>query len=527
LFHSKQTKQRIFDVAIIFTTSVTFYWPAISKWKGEIATIGNPDPVNYALVNRHVMSFGFNDTPHLVNRDLGSWAKWDWTGVHGFFGFFNSSLHQYSGSTTLLFVLTIVVITQLEVVGLIRTLLPIRLTWLNYLVPLLVVWGFSSQLYWYSVGSGFIAQLLFMALTPLLIVVGYQIIVPEASKSKSQNSRYGTFIAPLVVGVSLTVYFPYASMVLALTLLLLFFAAAHQVTRYGFRKFYLTSLSKKHEYLVGFLVFAVAVWPVIGYIKTGLIVLTTSRAAGWALPDFSINQVLPTAQLCLPGSDLLACKSTPSSLILASFIFVISISILGILTPGNRESREVKFYLLSWIFFFVGIAIIIVSKYGIAEYRSWKFLTFIQLLIFSIFIPLLCAIGVSSFKSRHLQKSSTQKLALVLSTLAILLVPQQRLNLWSYSVYTFGVEQATADLINDQRVQKGTGLDIEIDGVHAMLVALYIPNQPIAFVRDAAYYPPVESSFSNSITLSSELDAESTIESKLLNSKYVIVVSKK
>jgi hypothetical protein len=73
-------------------------------------------------------------------------------------------------------------------------------------------------------------------------------------------------------------------------------------------------------------------------------------------------------------------------------------------------------------------------------------------------------------------------------------------------------------------VQKGTGLDIEIDGVNAMLVALYIPNQPIAFVRDAAYYPPTASSFNKKIIHRADLVNSERNNAVYLNTKYALVM---
>ena len=522
VLHSKVTKQKFFDVIMIFSTSIIFYLPAISRWKGEISTIGNPDPINYALINRHVMSFGFGDSPHLVNRDLGSWAKWDWTGVHGFFAFFNSALQQYSGSTTLLFILTIVIIMQMEVIGLIRTFIPITTSWLQYLVPLVVIWGFSSQLFWYSVGSGFIAQLLFMAITPLLIMSSYQVLNNTSVDSKEKNSFYTSIISSVILGVSLTIYFPYASMVFFISVIFFAFGSIHQVFLNGFRSYFEAILIKKRDYVIGFLVFVIAAWPVLGYVKTGLIVLTTSRPAGWSLPEFSLNQFLPIAQLCLPGSDLSVCKYTPSSLIIATFFLVTLISIFGLQRRGSRESQRIKYYLSFWILFFVGIGIAIISKYGIAEYRSWKFLMFIQLLLFSIFIPFYFVMGMTQLMKRQQDKASIRNSILVSSILVVVLIPQQRINLWDYSVYSFGAEPNTAKLLNEQSLQQGKGLNIDIEGLGAMLVALYVPNQPIAFVKDAAYYPPVESNFRTAITLSSNLTLDTKGKEIPLNSKYVL-----
>lgn len=147
---------------------------------------------------------------------------------------------------------------------------------------------------------------------------------------------------------------------------------------------------------------------------------------------------------------------------------------------------------------------------------------FIQLLLFSIFIPFYFVMGMTQLKKRQLDKTSIRNLVLVSSILVVVLIPQQRINLWDYSVYSFGAEQDTANLLNEQSLQQGQGLDIDIEGLGAMLVALYVPNQPIAFVKDAAYYPPVESNFRNAITLSSNLTLGTKGREIPLNSKYVL-----
>jgi hypothetical protein len=90
-------------------------------------------------------------------------------------------------------------------------------------------------------------------------------------------------------------------------------------------------------------------------------------------------------------------------------------------------------------------------------------------------------------------------------------------------VYSFGADEYTAKLLNEKKLQEVSGLNIEVEGLGAMLVALYIPNRPIAFVKDAGYYPPVESDFNEAITIPIDLDVEATEQETVLNPRYVLV----
>ncbi len=512
--------------------SLVVFIKELKDFPPGIISLGNADPINYGLVSRNMAEHGFETTNSFMNVDLARQAKFDWTGTMSFLASVYTIGRSFNINTGFYYLLVVTFLVSYFCVGLIQVsnrIYVVRGRTGKVFQLLLVTILISSQLNQYIVGNGFLAQILFTSMLPhgLLLIWDYRENY-QNSKQRTQK-KISHLMTGLALGTLILIYAPLGLLFFGIPLLLIAIVLLQNYKSFssGFSKAGFTNFS---SYFLGV---AIGLLPLAGYLQVAnskLLVSGSASMPGWRLENFSLLNVFPGQTLCIPGEGI--CANTSFSLIDKGLIVLLGILIFkGLSSKSSLLQPISKTPALVFIAYLFILLMYFLSRYGISGYPTWKFLSFVQILSFLIFLPILQR-GIDGFTYTEVKikkKIMVQTRKVQISALISILAFYSTLNLVKTSElhgrsgFAYVTPKWITDLQRINTMSYANGLNIELDGYDGMLAAYYLPVELRAITKTSGYYSGIPRVFPLTLTNSVSIDNGSIIEQLSAMPSIIIV----
>jgi hypothetical protein len=473
---------------IFFFVGYMLLFQDIIKQTGiKIFSLGNLDPVNYAIIAKHISNYGYDRFPSLYQRDISSIALIDWASAQSLLG----TLSYFVGvvPADLIYSLLAAVFIMIGI-SLVNSDRFINLNKTKKVVLYILTLIFLSRgVFTYIIGNGFLAQILSM-------YVFAHAIVLMLSKSKSKSKKV---YLTLCFAATFNLYLPSFLLLVVISLII------QTGGRRGGLKVLDTS-SKNFIRIIPYYLFAILMltlflFPGFNFLRTNVTILTDSNSPGWKCSDKSLFDFIFSEFDCSVKSD---------GNILIVFLFALSLFFVFM-----NHTLFLRNKLLAAISAILMTLILANVHFDFISYRSWKFLSILQIAFIILTIH-----GISRTLQNH---GAYLKITASFLPLIFIFVSFQNMTttIKERSPYFFGADDDTQWLNRAGKLSSINSIDIAVEGTQAMLIAAYINVPKINFVYDTPYYSGSGRKFIFAIQLSdnsSKLSAE-----EIINTKYKII----
>jgi hypothetical protein len=509
-------------ILIFSSISILAFGGKIKDFAPGIISLGNPDPINYGLMSRHVADFGFKSTTGFANYDLGAQTKFAWTGTMSFLASVESLGDLLNVNSAFFYLVSVTFLSSFFCVGLLvlgQKIYPARNKTGRLFQILVVTLLFSSQLNQYIIGNGFLAQLLFTSLTPHAIL--FLIEWHQNNKYQEAFSRESIKVSLLVgavLGSQIVFYAPLGFLFVAPLIVLISISFLYE--KFGLKAPSWPSKLKVIASLTsGLIIGLLPIHEYLGTYDSKLLVSELAKMPGWPLKNFDLFSLLPGQLLCLPGEA--KCESLLQfrldSLIT---LVVIVLAIVGMKSSKLSLTRISHYPILIILTYGSILTLYFIARYGIEAYPTWKFLSFLQVLAIVFFVPVMCR-GVDSIiltssviKKKKVLKNSRFQTVFAIAILLVCDVSSlmRTTELAVRSPYAYTTPEWLARIESKDFSATPEGVNIALDGYDGMLAALYLPIENRLISKSSGYYAGIPPRYPYTITNSTEIEPAKVVD---------------
>ena len=441
----------IFILTIAFLGFYFLFREAIGNNGIRLFSLGNADPVNYAIVAKNLVQNGVENIPSMYQANLSAVSKWDWMSAQTILAFISLSLNRLPSDIVFpLYAAMFILIS--------KTLIQTNKS-TNIFIKSLVITSLTTLgLLPYIIGSGFIAQTfsLYTFINILSLVSSYR---SEENKEK--------FIIIILSNILLfNLYLP--GFLVSATLISLYFVA--NFLNHGNKYLKIAKFESVIIKVIAVIPFTfLLLVPGFNYLITNAVVITDDLSPGWSCRSNSLIGMVFSQFNCFDNR-----KNLSLTIILIFVLFLIFARVL------SNQFKKI-YYLM-----FLVIPIIITISFLDIEsltYRTWKSIAYLQL--FFVFL-------ISRHLLHNLFKGRQMSLTLrIISIVLFSFTSYQNFGdtmLQRNNTYAFSATPEVQRLQYVGKLPSYSEIDIGVGGIEGMLIAAYLPNPRFNFVLDTPYY---------------------------------------
>jgi len=530
------------EFIILFLPSYLFWRPALKAWGLGISALGNLDPLMYGIVSKHIENYGFSNRMDLLNLNLGAHAAWDWVGTMSLFAFSNTTRALFPaghGVAYLAFIFAIAICMVKACVDLIVRFSASQSTLRRLIAVIFVSIGIYSQVNLYIFGNGFLAQIVFMALTPAILSMLLSIL----GKDYESQGRTSIFAVPtrlsgknsvtlaFLLGISFCIYFV-GALVLTGSLIVIYLCTKVEQRLYSRAKRKpIQAVKQMQEVRVWFFnfrtlkplaIFTIAAIPSYAFLKIFGPTLGSGVKVAWVIPKFSLWSLLPTTPLCQPVPNQLACTSKFPVFEAVIYALILFLAARGLSRGRAQSSHLAKIVGTYLVFLIVGTVI----KFGVTQYSGWKMLSMIGFVMFAILIPF-CALRGLDFKIQNAHKDIVTSLLLSVifaaSSFALFDSVEKASGMWVKSIWSYGSNRDAVALAESRVLRELPGINIDAIGAEGMYLTLYAPTNQRIIVGIGTYFTQMAPQFEYTLVAKANPRWSGARNKVSLNSKYGLI----
>ncbi len=475
----------IFILAIAFLGFYFLFREAIGVNGIRLFSLGNADPVNYAIVAKNIVKNGIETIPSMYQANLSAVSTWDWMSAQTILAFISMVMNRLPSD--IVFPLYAVMFTLIS-----KTLIQTNKT-TNIFIKSLVITSLTTLgLLPYIIGSGFIAQTfsLYTFINILSLVSSF--------KNKENKEKFIIIILSNILLFNL--YLP--GFLVSVTLILLYFVANffnHGNEFFKIAKFELVIVKVIAVIPFTFLLLT----PGFNYLITNAVVITNDVSPGWSCSSNSLIGMVFSQFNCFDNR-----KNLSFTLILIFVLFLIFTKVI-----------KIQFKKIYFLMFLVIPIIIIISFLDIESltYRIWKSIAYLQL--FFVFL-------ISRHLLHNLSKNRQTSLTLrIISIVLFSFISYQNLGnsmLLRNNTYAFSATPEVQRLQSVGKLPFYSEIDIGVGGMEGMLIAAYLPNPRFNFVQDTPYYSGTKKKYKVSLEKLDDMNKSKEKEA-IPNTDYFLI----
>ncbi len=492
-------------LAIALITTTAFMWPALRDYGLTLVSMGNADPVSYALDARQTLDSGYLPSAGVLNRDLNFDASWNWAGAVTVQALVSGITGRAPGLSSLLTVGMLMVLGQWQTTVLVRRLAPFTGAagrW-RRIAPAVIA-PFAAAIAWlnpfvgYIGGSGFLAQLTTMALLPAIVLV-----LLQAKEPSGGNALAVAALGGILTGAALATFAAVAPVVIIILLLgwVLWLATSGRMQT--IRKLWAPTV------VAGAFALTTGIAGVLWFSINGVLV-TTASTAGWPMSPPSLLTVIGLRSFL----DDAGMTSVPFGLIGV----VGAVAILIIVAANLLQRSALASFRLA-----IGLAIIVMMAlsgilFGLDAYKNWK--------LWGMLTPLLVAVLAASIIAVVTARTPARWRSLIVGCMAVAAIALSVLSVWRsgkewrQSAYAYGATPNHVALLSDPTLRNARGINVAGTGTTDTLMLLLYAGTDTRVSITESFYPAMPPAFP--WTLTGTTGAPVT-GSKTLNDAYRLV----
>lgn len=497
----------IFAITAV-VAAIAFFADPLREFGMSLASLGNVDPISYALDARQALASGYADTGGVANRDLANSASWNWPGAVTIQTVVAGVTHRPVGLSSMIALMTLATVGQQQTSQLALRLVPTTRGRSGVLVALAI--ALASVVAWlnafggYIIGNGFIAQLGLMALVPGAIAVTCGLRLAETSPQRL-GSR--SILVALLAGAMFSIYgaiAPIICVVIATVAIGAFVAKRRHVRP-------LRGASARNIAAAIVVLFVSALGGLLWFSYNGTLI-TTASTAGWPIEPPHISTLFGLTPLFSSAWTQTPLGTTDFALL----VVVVAVLLLNLrIRDDNARTR----LLIGASFTACSIAGML--AFGPDAYKTWKLLGTCTPFAITAVTTTVVALALKV-------RTTPRRLAAVATVgLGLLLTAHHAVGTsaaeWGTSPYRYGATRDLTSLLANPDLRALEGVNVEGTSLTStMLLLLYIPTPNRVAISDS-FYPLMPPRYRHTVVASS-LVKPNAQRTTPLNSSYDLVM---